>query len=159
MSIDVSSRYIHSHGVIHRDIKPGNLLLTNGSIVKISDFGVADILSKFDPSTNVLCGQKGCVARHCSLCRCERPVPTRSSRMQPRLIRCPHTHIDMVYCCSCCLELGRSCRPKLCAVRHPKSAGSRSTFGRVALHCGISQPAGECERAPSTYTQNKRSSA
>jgi eukaryotic-like serine/threonine-protein kinase len=33
--------YIHQQGVIHRDIKPGNLLLFEGSQVKITDFGIA----------------------------------------------------------------------------------------------------------------------
>lgn len=49
-------RYMHSQGVIHRDIKPGNLLLTNAKVVKISDFGVADVLFRFDPSTTVTSG-------------------------------------------------------------------------------------------------------
>jgi serine/threonine protein kinase len=34
-------------GVIHRDIKPGNLLLTNSSVLKVSDLGVADEISPF----------------------------------------------------------------------------------------------------------------
>jgi len=33
--------YSHSHGVIHRDIKPGNLLINEMGMAKISDFGIA----------------------------------------------------------------------------------------------------------------------
>ena len=35
--------YLHSRGVIHKDIKPGNLLLTTNETVKITDFGVAEV--------------------------------------------------------------------------------------------------------------------
>jgi len=34
-------RHAHDRGVIHRDIKPGNLLLTEDGILKLSDFGIA----------------------------------------------------------------------------------------------------------------------
>lgn len=34
-------RYMHRNGIIHRDIKLGNLFLTSKMILKIGDFGLA----------------------------------------------------------------------------------------------------------------------
>ena len=35
--------YLHSKGVVHKDIKPSNLLIGTDDILKISDFGVAEV--------------------------------------------------------------------------------------------------------------------
>ena len=39
-------KYLHARGVIHRDLKMGNIFLDEGMNIKIGDFGLAAILLK-----------------------------------------------------------------------------------------------------------------
>lgn len=38
--------YLHAQGVVHRDIKPDNLLLTEDDVLKIVDFGVSEMFER-----------------------------------------------------------------------------------------------------------------
>eukprot|EP01127_Copromyxa_protea_P004604 TRINITY_DN14456_c0_g1_i1.p1 TRINITY_DN14456_c0_g1~~TRINITY_DN14456_c0_g1_i1.p1 ORF type:complete len:1014 (-),score=251.52 TRINITY_DN14456_c0_g1_i1:111-3152(-) len=49
-------QYMHQNGLIHRDIKGANILLTDHGDVKLIDFGVSAILASSDQKRNTLIG-------------------------------------------------------------------------------------------------------
>ena len=42
-------QYAHQHLVVHRDLKPGNILVTADGDVKLLDFGIAKLLDPERP--------------------------------------------------------------------------------------------------------------
>jgi serine/threonine protein kinase len=46
--------FLHSQGVIHRDIKGGNILTTKDGVVKLADFGVATKLTESEKANSVV---------------------------------------------------------------------------------------------------------
>jgi len=44
LEISAAIEYAHRHGVIHRDVKPANILMTRDGHPKIADFGIAKLI-------------------------------------------------------------------------------------------------------------------
>lgn len=65
-SVCSTVQYAHAHLVLHRDIKPGNVLVAAGPTVKLLDFGIAKVLSDDAPSVTATSGDAVFTPRYAS---------------------------------------------------------------------------------------------
>ena len=102
----------HDRGLVHRDIKPGNILITAGDHVFLSDFGLAKLTAADKNLTT-----DGLLRRHRRLC---------GARADPgqRLVRRPHGRV----------------RPRLRRLRVPLGRAALPARVRPAAH--VRAPAG-----------------
>jgi eukaryotic-like serine/threonine-protein kinase len=54
--------HAHRKGVLHRDIKPGNIMLTGDETARVMDFGIAQLIAAGAPDSEEFCGTPAYIA-------------------------------------------------------------------------------------------------
>lgn len=52
LSACMGLKFAHSQKIVHRDIKPGNILISNKSVIKLADFGIATSEKELDDAVD-----------------------------------------------------------------------------------------------------------
>ncbi|PAA68545.1 hypothetical protein BOX15_Mlig006021g1 [Macrostomum lignano] len=68
-------KYLHSQGVIHRDLKAGNVLLTSEAVIKLADFGVSAMGDSPEVKRNSFIGSQYWMAPEVMACETYNEVP------------------------------------------------------------------------------------
>jgi len=55
----------HDRQLVHQDVKPANILLGKDGSIKVTDFGISQLISAAHPTEGVICGTPGFIAPEC----------------------------------------------------------------------------------------------
>ena len=140
--------FSHRHGIIHRDVKPANVMINQDGAVKVMDFGIARALAD---------GQGGNPDRRGDR---HRPVPVPGAGPAARRWTRAVTSTPPAACCSSCSPASRR-SPATPRSRWPTSTSARTPQAAVAAEPG--GPAGRwtrsCSRRCSKNPANRYQSA